>query len=326
MAGPVISVIITVYEQPASLSLLLSSLEAQDFGLPFEVLVCDDGSSDRIFELCRRETVGHRLGLDLRYIWQPKCGYRAARSKNNAIRCARGAYLVFLDADIVVRTDYLTRHLKAHSEPKMIVCNPRRWLFPEADSVQMAVPVGIRPNMHELIGRIDRISRDVERPRQIERATSTDPWMACAGFSFSVDNDASVRFDEQFEGWGPEDRELALRLVTHNGYAVCYCDDIIVYHLEQYSTGRQPGELLPRKAENIVAYLRNMLYFRQTHPDCDLTRLFTVLFHYELDDADNLWHFHSQPRYRGELGPSVRAAVDARIAAIKEWLDRHSRR
>jgi glycosyltransferase involved in cell wall biosynthesis len=127
MQKPLISIIVTAFEQPDSLTLLLRSLEIQDCECPFEVIVCDDGSSFSVFEKCS----GHpgKLRLDLKYIWQPKLGYRASRAKNNGIRCAQGQYLLFLDADIIVKFDFLRAHLSAHIEPSLLICNPRRWIF-----------------------------------------------------------------------------------------------------------------------------------------------------------------------------------------------------
>ena len=68
---------------------------------PLEVIVVNDGSSDN------SEAVIRGFGERTTYIAQDNSGPSVAR--NAGVRCARGAYLAFLDADDYWRPDFLAR-------------------------------------------------------------------------------------------------------------------------------------------------------------------------------------------------------------------------
>lgn len=329
-----VSVIITVFEQRISLEMLLYCLRAQDTEEAFEVIICDDGSSVELFSaICANPDF---LALDIRYIWQRKAGYRAARSKNNGIKCARGDLLVFLDGDILIRPSFITRHRSAHNTTTQIVCNPRRWIFSSRPSPSK-VSAGQRNSdgatvLHQLadlskkditclLEMLEKISFDVERPQQQLLFSSNAPWMSCIGFSFSIDKGPEVWFDENFEGWGPEDSEFALRMVKKHGYTVSFEEEIETFHLEACSTGRPSSTFLPNKPPHIVSYLRNMVYFRAMYPNEDLSRVMLPLMNYRLNAASNCWELSPDTKTNGVCSAGHLAT---QISSIEDWLRANS--
>ena len=110
------SVIVPTYNRAPLLARLLRALEAQDIGTgAFEVVVCDDGSSDptrAILEQSRPYT--------LTALHRENGGPAAAR--NDAIRAARGHILVFLDDDVEPAPQALRLHIEAHEhQPNLVV-------------------------------------------------------------------------------------------------------------------------------------------------------------------------------------------------------------
>jgi glycosyltransferase involved in cell wall biosynthesis len=321
-----ISVIITTFEQARSLESLLHCLRAQDVDMPFEVIVCDDGSSFHTYEIASSHVFSD---LDIRYIWQPKRGNRASRSKNNGIRCARGDVLVFLDGDILVDRDFLRNHVEAHVVPNLIVCNPRLWLMereisgkelkscgsPREDPLAV-LSSGSGNHLSIHFEELSKKSSQVERDHQRRMSSTKNAWMSCIGFSFSVRKDSNVVFDERFEGWGPEDREIALRLVRRHGFVVSYRDDIVVLHLECHSTGRPPFSLLPNAHSAIVAYMRNILHFRNSYPAEDLSLLVSAFVKYRFNEGLQIWEL----RPRGNrLHIASQAELDQALANVERW-------
>jgi glycosyltransferase involved in cell wall biosynthesis len=330
-----LSVIITTFQQSKSLAALLCCLRAQDIDLPFEVIICDDGSSLATLKAVKNNAF---FRMDIRYIWQPNHRSRAARSKNNGIRCARGDILVFVDGDIVVDSDFLRKHLEAHHSQNLIVCNPRRWVIDTAIS-KFHKESGAKPRPDFLIAAGDEISSpfkqmledsiEVDRDYQI-RMYKTDPWFSCIGFSFSVERHPAVYFDEAFEGWGPEDRELAFRLVKRHGFSVSYCNEIEVLHLETCSTGRTPFTLLPRTHSQITSYMRNMIYLRNLYPDEDLSVLMKPLLAYRLNPATQQWELRSDAysigdtqRSNGRASSLPHQLLPEMLDSIEQWLKTH---
>lgn len=87
---PLVSVIITTYNQAPYIGETLASVLAQTYR-HFEVIVVDDGSPDNTAEV-----VAPFLAR-IRYIRQSNAGVAGAR--NTGIECARGTLLAFLDGD-----------------------------------------------------------------------------------------------------------------------------------------------------------------------------------------------------------------------------------
>jgi glycosyltransferase involved in cell wall biosynthesis len=327
MGKPIISVIITVFEQAQSLALLLRSLEAQDCGHSFEVIVCDDGSSSSVLKVCTKPLSPPHL--DLKYMWQPDRGHRAARSRNNGIRCAQGQYLVFLDADIIVKSDFIRSHLEAHTQPRLMVCNPRRWVLESWGLIANKIGDELLPDIETLLMFLESCAVEVDRPYQRRDFISSTPSLAVVGFSFSVPSGPDIAFDEEFEGWGPEDRELALRLASLHGYSVKYHDEIEVFHLESCSTGRAPtitstrGTMLPTEHQNIVSFFRNMIYFARQYPQADLSSLTKLLLHYRLDSATNLWRYQPIKLERAAYSTVERMTTEKK-RLVETWLANES--
>ena len=100
--APAVSVVIPAYNAEVTLPSTLESVLDQTFK-DLEVLVIDDGSTDRTPKIAR--SAGHTV----RCIVQENRGVSAAR--NRGIEAARGRYIALLDADDVWHRDKLTKQL-----------------------------------------------------------------------------------------------------------------------------------------------------------------------------------------------------------------------
>lgn len=90
---PWFSIIIPTYNSVATLGRALLSVDSQTFR-DFEVLVCDDGSTDNT-EKVARDFSGR---FDIEFIRDVHWG-GPARPRNNGLRRAQGEYIAFLDSD-----------------------------------------------------------------------------------------------------------------------------------------------------------------------------------------------------------------------------------
>ncbi|HZQ03844.1 MAG TPA: glycosyltransferase family A protein [Gaiellaceae bacterium] len=86
---PLVSVIMPAFQAEEFLEDAIASILAQDYD-PFEVVVCDDGSTDRTPEILAAHP-------ELRTIRQSNAGAAAAR--NAAVAASQGELLAFFDAD-----------------------------------------------------------------------------------------------------------------------------------------------------------------------------------------------------------------------------------
>jgi glycosyltransferase involved in cell wall biosynthesis len=86
-----VSVVVPAYNAEETVGACLRALLAQDAGEPYEVILVDDGSSDRTAE------VAGGFGPRVRVVRQANRGAAAAR--NTGVAAARGEIVLFTDAD-----------------------------------------------------------------------------------------------------------------------------------------------------------------------------------------------------------------------------------
>jgi glycosyltransferase involved in cell wall biosynthesis len=115
-----VSIITPAYNAEDYLTETVRSVLAQTFG-DFEMLIVDDGSTDRTAEIAERFSAGDSR---IQLIRQSNAGPSAAR--NAAIRRARGRYLALLDSDDLWMPTYLADQLAilaAHPEVDVVSAN-----------------------------------------------------------------------------------------------------------------------------------------------------------------------------------------------------------
>lgn len=282
-----ISVIVSTYRQPELLSCLLRSLSRQDFTGPFEVIVCDDGSDTAT--LASLSSVVDRNALDVKYVWQPDGEFRLARSRNNGIRLAQGALLVFIDGDMLPGTTWLSSHAaaaSATSAPALIACASRNVAVEPASFAALTVDDALAKCRS-----VDESSPQQREFGEWQRGLIFGllPWMGCCGGHFSVSRSAEVLYDENFVGFGHEDQELFCRLYHQHGFSFHWQPQVETFHLV---SGTVAGPWSPWResgAGAIEAHVRNCLYMRDKFPNIALGPAMWPLQHFIFDQAKNEW-------------------------------------
>jgi GT2 family glycosyltransferase len=209
-------VVVTTYEQPGTLLLVLAALDRQS-RVPDEVVVADDGSSGAA--IAALEADAGRHAFRLLHVWQPHDGFRAARSRNNGIHHATGRCIGFLDQDTVPHRDWLATHLAA--------AGPGRVGLGYAIFLTEDESAGLRREDVES-GLFERrhSPRAMRRLRQLHRkcafyaflrragcAVKSKPTLKSGNFLACRDDLVEVNgFDEEYAGWGQEDDDLGRRL------------------------------------------------------------------------------------------------------------------
>ncbi len=121
MESATVSVIVPVYNAEAYLIDCINSLRAQTYP-DFEVVLVDDGSTDRSAEIIR--AFGKKDDR-FRYAYIPNSGPSAAR--NEGMRIARGAYFCFVDADDFVEPNFLRVLMGCIDTADIAVSAKKRW-------------------------------------------------------------------------------------------------------------------------------------------------------------------------------------------------------
>lgn len=217
-AKPQISVIVTTYNWPAALALVLQGLARQSL-TNFEVIVADDGSTDSTSQLITQ--LRPELPYSLQHVWQPDAGFRAAMIRNKAVAQAKGEYLVFLDGDCLPRRTFLANHFKL-AETGWLVAGNRLLLNQDftAQVVSQQLPVDQWPLYawlkHRWLRDCNRLLPLLSLPLGPLRKLKATNWHGVKTCNLGLwrhDFISVNGFDEAYQGWGYEDSDLVIRLL-----------------------------------------------------------------------------------------------------------------
>ena len=204
MALPRISVVIPANNAAQTLAQCLQAL-AQSEIAPFECLVVDDASTDGTPEIARR--LGARV-LTIRRRQGP------ARARNRGARVANGDIIFFIDSDVCVRRDTLSRlTAKFEKETGIDAIIGSYDDSPQAEDVLSMY----RNLLHRYV-------------HQSSRPEATTFWSGCGAIRRQVFLDYGG-FDEAYSRPAVEDIELGLRL-TAGGNRIFLDHDLEVKHLK----------------------------------------------------------------------------------------------
>jgi glycosyltransferase involved in cell wall biosynthesis len=112
--GPLISVVIPTYNQPALLLQTLESVFAQTFA-DFEVVIIDDGSTDDTLERLRRIITQQNMGI--------------GGARNRGIEEARGKYIALLDHDDIWKPTKLQEQVEFMERTPDCIAATVRWAY-----------------------------------------------------------------------------------------------------------------------------------------------------------------------------------------------------
>ena len=190
---PEISVVIPTYNRLDTLSYVLPTLLAQDLPVSeYELLVCDSNSTDGTAEYLAELQAAHPT---VRHLPGAYSGRAAAR--NAGIMAARGAIVLFNDADILASPNLLSTHMRRHRERTGIAI------------------VGLEVQVKDFAEYVFKRDRPEARGHLHPPSRKKLSWLYFLTGNASVRRTDLLRagcFDESFTGYGHEDLELGYRL------------------------------------------------------------------------------------------------------------------
>lgn len=226
---PRASVVIPTYNRASTLARTLAQLTRDSDTQLAEVIVCDDGSTDKTPSVARR----FASRLPLVYLRQEDLGFRAAAARNMGIRCAVGDVLIFLDDDCLPMPGFVSAHCAVHAQASEIVgLGLRRRLSGQLSRTLNGRPV--RPPLQPQPWLAAGTEADDRTPFLVSGSVVHPyPWKLLYSCNLSLRRDhPEAYFDERFQGWGMEDTELGFRLwITKSNY--CVVDRATVLHIDE---------------------------------------------------------------------------------------------
>ena len=116
MVNPAISVVMPVYNSERFLTASIGSILGQQF-TDFELVIVDDGSTDRSGTLIRRFA-----GSDRRIVVLSQDNQGTLAARNKGLAAARGRYVAIMDSDDIAHTNRLSETFRYLEENDHVVC------------------------------------------------------------------------------------------------------------------------------------------------------------------------------------------------------------
>lgn len=206
-----VSMLVTTYNRKDALELVLKSI-AQQSVLPDEVIIADDGSRDDT-----REMISHyqkTFPVPLKHVWQEDKGFRASLIRNKAIAATSHEYVIMIDGDLVLHRDFVKDHKSLAWRGRFV--QGSRVLLTEARTQEVLEAgvtsfgfwdrgIGNRKNTIRsgvLSKLLSYNSKNAFRVRSVNLAAWKADIVRVNGFNID------------FEGWGREDSEFAVRMMN----------------------------------------------------------------------------------------------------------------
>ncbi|MDB5309460.1 MAG: glycosyltransferase family 2 protein [Gemmataceae bacterium] len=251
--APAVSVCIANWNCVGLLRRCLESLFHHDQGVPFEVVVVDNASSDGAAEMVAAEFPQVALVRNAE-----NRGFSIAN--NQAATLARGRYLFFLNNDTVVPPNTLRQFLDfAEANPSVGMVGPRL----RGSDGAFQISYRRRPTLAALLHRVSllRWTGLFRRAYYEYRRDSFDPngvrpvevLMGAAVFLPRAVFEDSGRWDEQYR-FGGEDIDLSTQVGQRR--PLVYVGSVEVVHYGRVSSRKNIGFAAPNVAIGYVRYFR----------------------------------------------------------------------
>lgn len=207
-----VSLVISTYNWPKALKLCLKTVLHQT-QYPCEVIIADDGSTEETSEMIKE--LQPNFQIPIKHIWHEDKGFRKSTIMNKAIKAATGDYIIQIDGDILIHPYFIEDHLSI-AEAGYFVRGGRS-LINALKTKFFLRRVTFQPQKYNLIKSSNKfnafripflsklfsgVSEDVTHVKGCNMAYWKKDFIAVNGYNNDIN------------GWGHEDIELAIRF--HN--------------------------------------------------------------------------------------------------------------
>ena len=213
-----VSLLVTTYNWPESLRLVLQSVREQSLK-PDQVIIADDGSGPDTALVVRE--ILKPSDCRWRHVWHEDKGVRQSRIKNLAVKYATSPYLIFIDHDVVLHSDFVKDHLSMARQGFFL--QGKRVILPEYYTQNVLKNKSFKPPAIFLrkLGNRKNTIRSLLLGKMFGRGKKFESSLRGCNLSmFKSDFIKVDGFDEAFDrSWGREDSDICYRLF-HSGVRV----------------------------------------------------------------------------------------------------------
>jgi chondroitin synthase len=216
-----VSIIISYYDNLERLKLTLEGLRYQTFPCKnMEVLICDDGSPNRIDSILI--DYGNTF-WDIRYYWLPKNGFGLSKIRNFGMLHSTHQRIILLDCDIVALPNMVYEHIRVLQACVGVVSIGFRHHRMVKENTSL-------DDLYREISQQNLTFDDMDWRLKGQEQAALDSklkydnyftWVYASGGNLAFNRlviHEGLMFDESFTEWGGEDNEWAYRLFKKGFY------------------------------------------------------------------------------------------------------------
>jgi len=223
-----LSLIITTYNWPQSLMLVIESIRYQTI-LPDEIIIADDGSDNQTKDVI--SYFNKEFSMNLIHSWQQNKGFRVSRSRNRAIIKSSADYIILIDGDVILHSNFVEDHIK-NAQPGYFV-QGSRVLLSEKITKKTILSKNINFSFMSLglKNRKNAIHSKILSLIFSTKKNHLNGIKTCNMAFYRKDCIKINGFNNDFEGWGREDSEFVLRLINSGIVRKSVRFNLIQFHL-----------------------------------------------------------------------------------------------
>lgn len=228
------SLLVSTYNRPKALRVCFESIRKQT-KLPDEILIADDGSTEETLQLIKE--ISEKFPVPIKHIWQEDKGFRRTKILNKALSHTEADFILQIDGDVFLHPNYIEDFISVAREGFCIlgsrVCLSKKRSKEIEDSGKIPT---IYPWSRGIIQKpfraiYSKIGRLISKSQLFINKKNKSQGFGCSLGYWRKDFLLVNGYDEDFEGWGSEDRDFLLRLGRSGifNHKVFFIG--IVYHL-----------------------------------------------------------------------------------------------
>lgn len=203
------AILISTYNWKEALGLVLDSLMQQSV-MPDEILIADDGSGEDTKELI--SSYSEKCKIPIRHFWQEDNGFRKSMILNKAVAGTSADYIIQTDGDCILHPEFVKDHIKS-AKANIYLYGSRVNIKPEAVGRVLSNKIIYFNIFSKEIGNKTRSLHIPFLSKMYQPHEGISKKFRGCNFSFWRKDFIEVNgYNEDFEGWGREDSDLAIRL------------------------------------------------------------------------------------------------------------------
>lgn len=206
-----VTLVISTYNWPKALELVFKSILNLRV-LPNEIIIADDGSDERTKAAI--EDFKQKIRIPTIHLWQEDLGFRKTIIMNRAISSASGNYIIQIDGDIILHPKFVADHIE-EAQHGYYIKGSRSMLSPNlTNTIINTKNINISSLTPGVGSKINASYLPILSGLFKGNHFRSNNLRGC-NFSFWKHDFIAVNgYNNELEGWGHEDIELAARLTN----------------------------------------------------------------------------------------------------------------